>query len=217
MKQRFSTREAWLLGLTQLLESTFKTAGAPIPRHQVKAHHRTADGLNVRFSCGWPSTNRKKRIGECWSKTASRDGHYEIFISPLLEDPLKVAAVVVHELCHAAVDTKCGHKGPFKTLATKIGLEGPMTSTYAGEPLKAKLATMIEQLGPYPHAELMDRDPEKKKQTTRLIKCTCDQCGYVVRTTRAWIEKALPACINIEEHETGKPNIMTAELPQEDN
>jgi len=40
-------------------------------------------------------TNR--RIGECWSYEAAKDGSTQILISPILDDPFRVAGVVVHE------------------------------------------------------------------------------------------------------------------------
>lgn len=33
-----------------------------------------------------------------------------------------------------------------------------------------------------------------KKQTTRMLKCECPQCGYTVRTTRKWLDVAVPVC-----------------------
>lgn len=37
---------------------------------------------------------------------------------------------------------------------------------------------------------------EKRKgvQTTRMIKCECLECGYVVRTSRKWAAMGLPIC-----------------------
>ena len=40
----------------------------------------------------------------------------EVFIAPTLDGP-NAAAVLVHELIHAALDCQHGHKGPFKKLA----------------------------------------------------------------------------------------------------
>lgn len=35
---------------------------------------------------------------------------------------------------------------------------------------------------------------EEQKQPTRLIKCACPNCGYVIRTTRKWMATGLPWC-----------------------
>ena len=32
------------------------------------------------------------------------------------------------------------------------------------------------------------------KQTTRLLKCQCDICGYTVRVTRKWLDIGAPHC-----------------------
>jgi hypothetical protein len=33
-----------------------------------------------------------------------------------------------------------------------------------------------------------------KKQSTRMVKCECPDCGYIVRTTRKWLEEGAPIC-----------------------
>ena len=34
-----------------------------------------------------------------------------------------------------------------------------------------------------------------KKQTTRMLKCVCSECGYVARTTAKWLETVgAPLC-----------------------
>jgi len=32
------------------------------------------------------------------------------------------------------------------------------------------------------------------KQTTRLVKCVCPDCGYTIRVTRKWLDTGLPYC-----------------------
>jgi len=178
------TREQWLNQLLDALRPIFQGADAEVPEH-------------VRVSCGWPSkaaTARKnRRIGECWDKEQSSDEHYEIFVSPILSDSLAVADTLVHELVHACVGTKCGHRAPFRRLALAVGLEGEMRSSSAGEDLLLVLKELIKQLGPYPHGEISFPEKEKK-QSTRLLKVECPDCGYTVRTTRKWLEVGLPTC-----------------------
>ena len=66
----------------------------------------------IRASCSWPSksglANKKRRIGEAWSAKNSADQSCEVFISPVLKDPLEVAATLVHELVHCAVGVEAG-------------------------------------------------------------------------------------------------------------
>lgn len=53
---------------------------------------------------------------------------------------------------------------------------------------------MVE-LGEYPHSAINLLDRPTKKQTTRMIKCECEDCGYVARTSNKWIEEAgAPLC-----------------------
>ena len=139
------TRERWLEEFVRRLRPLFKQVDAVLPE-------------KIRVTCGWPSkaarARTKRRIGECWSCTASEDGHYEIFISPILADSLEVSAVLVHELVHAAVGVAAGHKGPFVKLMNRIGLVGKPTATEAGDELKEKLRKIVNSIGQYPHAAI---------------------------------------------------------------
>jgi hypothetical protein len=177
-----TTREQWLVHLAQLLRPEFTRAGLPLPS-------------NIRFSCGWPGAgSRHARIGECWHVSASADRTFEIFISPALSDPLRVGDVLVHELCHAAAGLEAGHTGAFRRCARALGLTGPMRATVASASLQARLQALQPELGPYPHARLDAADRPTKKESTRLIKVICPECGYTIRVTRKWIAAGLPVC-----------------------
>lgn len=178
------TREAWLTRLTEELRPVFQTAGYPLPE-------------KIRAACGFPSrgalANKKRSIGEAWSCDQSDDAHYETFVSPMLSDPIDVAAVQVHELCHCAAGLACKHKKPFCTIAKAVGLEGKMTATVASDYLREKLAAMVEVIGPYPHAKLV-HSSAPKKQKTRMKKITCPECGYTCRAAKKWMDIGLPTC-----------------------
>lgn len=169
------SREAWLGRALKYCATWMQlNANVVVPEH-------------TRVSCGFPGGgSARKRIGECWPDSASADASTEIFISPVLADAQTVLATLLHEAIHAAVGCVYGHKGPFKRVAVLCGLTGKMTATVASETLKPVLDQWSAELGSYPHAalSLMGR----KKQTTRLVKCKCEACGYVVRTTRKWID-----------------------------
>jgi hypothetical protein len=113
------TREEWLHQLTGKLRPLFNVTGIELPEH-------------IAVACGWPSKNarrgRAQRIGECWRAECSQAGRPEIFISPVLADPIEVGHVLVHELIHAALPD-AGHRAPFKRAATKLGLTSKMTAT----------------------------------------------------------------------------------------
>lgn len=181
----YRTREEWLEAAVVDLRVDFKRLGFPIPKA-------------VAVACGWPATGglaaKRRRIGECWSAKASRGGRFEIFVSPWLDEPVRVLDVLVHELCHAAVGLDCGHRGAFKRCAVAVGLTGPKTATVAGKELRERLGTLAGVLCGYPHHSLDKMMSGRKKQGTRLIKVVCEECGYTVRTTQKWLDRGVPTC-----------------------
>jgi hypothetical protein len=178
-----------------------------------------------RVAVGFPSAGLKsKAIGECWDKSVSRDDRFEIFLRPDKDDSTDVAAILAHELIHAAVGLKEGHKGKFATVALGLGFQRPL-NVYKGAPdaLVEWLAPMLAEAGPMPHASLQfrqgaergaggmgrkggegegdgDGEPESsgpKKQTSRLLKACCqaEGCGYTVRVTSKWVDQVgAPHC-----------------------
>ena len=102
---------------------------------------------------------------------------------------MRVLDVLAHEKIHDAVGHEFGHKGPFRKVAKEIGLEGKMTATVAGQKFIDMASPIITMLGEYPHDELVA--PDRKKQTTRMLKFECDTCGLVYRTSNKWRDKVL--------------------------
>jgi len=183
------TREQWLRELTVRLHTEvfsdreFNEQFLVVPQ----------DLPHYRVSCGFPGGgSARKRIGECWSGTSSKDGAVEMFISPFLDEPLRVADILAHEMIHMYLGSEVGHKAPFKRLMLAIGLEGKPTSTNGGPRFIEKVQPILDDMGSYPHAALVKGTGEKK-QTTRLIKVECEDgaCGAVFRITQKWIEYAL--------------------------
>jgi hypothetical protein len=174
-------REQWFNECIQKLRPDFERLGHPLPE-------------KIRASCSWPSksglASKKRRIGEAWSAKNSADQSCEVFISPVLKDPVEVSATLVHELVHCAVGVELGHKGRFARLVKAIGLEGKMTTTRPGESLRARLREITDGIGPYPHAELTHSNAPKT-QGCRLLKVICE-CGCVVRMTRKWLDEVGP-------------------------
>ena len=122
----------------------------------------------------------------------SADGHHEILISPVIDDPLQVFATLVHELSHAATDGD-GHGSRFTKCVRSLWLEGKPTSTVAGDAFKQNFKDLLASLGTYPHAK-MNIDALRKKQSTRMLKASCPACGYTVRLTKTWADQGLPSC-----------------------
>lgn len=177
MTAKFKTREQWLNAFIQKARPHFKRVGHPIPE-------------KVRAAVGFTSKGqRSNRIGECWAKTCSEDETFEIFIVPAMSDASRVADILTHELIHAAVGLEDGHGRIFGRCARALGLEGKLTATVAGAEWHEWADPILEKLGPLPHAALKKGESSgPKKQTTRMIKCTCQSCEFVFRTTKKWIE-----------------------------
>jgi hypothetical protein len=187
-KTKIVNREHWLAQAVTELAPLFTAQGYKVPA--------------VRVSCSWPSikgTARKKfRIGECWDPVASEDKVSQIFISPRLSDPVErfgVLPTLAHEIAHAVVGNKEGHNKVFGKCVRSIGLEGKLTATFGGEAFLKGVAKIVTKLGAYPHAQIKPGYRPGKKQTTRLIKCECGECGYNVRVTRKWLDEVgAPLC-----------------------
>src|SRR5215469_11455027 len=105
-------RQQWLESAVEALRAKFADVGYTVPQ-------------KIRVSIGWPKRAAScGAIGECWSTSASSDGHTEIFISPRLTESVRILDVLAHELDHATVGTDAGHGKAFKQCALKIGLCG---------------------------------------------------------------------------------------------
>ena len=177
-------REDWLSAAVSELRPFFEAVGKPLPK-------------NVRVTCGFPSNaKRSGAIGECWADTASADQTFEVLISPVLDDPLRVFDVLVHELCHSTAGAM-NHGINFQRVASAMHLvpsAGPKgwKATGPGPEFITTFGSIIDSLGPYPHAALTMSN--RKVQTTRMLKAVCPSCGYTVRLTSKWAALGLPSC-----------------------
>lgn len=171
-----ATREAWLNHVAHLMRPMFAKVGFPLPPK-----------IRITMSL----TNKSRAIGVCYDPQCSADGSYEILVRLDRFEPVDVAAILAHELAHAAVGVQAGHKGPFGILARAIGLEGKLTATVPGEAFTRAVQPLLREVGPFPHAALNWGGPRTgpKKQGTRMLKVTCPECGLVARMTRKWIEE----------------------------
>lgn len=209
-------RETWLNLMAEKMAPRFQELGYPLPKFRV--------------AVGWTSSGKVSHIGgECWHSSASADSAFEILVAPILDDSMAIAAVLAHELTHAAAGFEHGHRGDFAKVMKLLGMVPPMTSSVPGPAFKEWAQPFIDELGAIPHAKIMlhqergtrgesaprperkkgepqEADQEeqrpfvggssnqKKKQTTRLKKAECSQCGYTVRLTQKWLEVGPPGC-----------------------
>ena len=179
--KEYMNRETWLNQLAALMAPRFEELGHPLPPFRV--------------SIGFTGAPKMAgAIGVCYHSKLSADGHFEIFIVPKMAKPDEVAAVLAHELTHAGVGFKCGHKGDFALVVAALGFERPFTHLKIGPELKKWVDGLLATLPPFPHAALAqdieqtEGEPgedggdddgertssnEKKKQTTRMLKATC--------------------------------------------
>jgi hypothetical protein len=206
---KYKTREEWLNAACALMKPYVESKGGK--------------WVPVRVSVGWPSKNalssKKRAIGQCWSPECSADKTTEIFISPCLGEATGTDGAILtllHELVHAVVGNKCGHRGAFASLARGLGFLPPMTHTPASPELLEYAVGIADQLGPYPHATLDQTKSGIKKQTTRMIKaeCLCAEgegtCGFKIRASRkVLLEIGIPVC---PKHRVG----LFADIPEED-
>ncbi len=177
---KHSSREGWLLAAIDLLRPLFKLKGYQIP-------------ASIQVSCGFASTGtRSHHVGQCWSRKSSSNGHNQIFISPVLHDPVEVLDTLVHELVHAVDDCQHKHGPEFKKIALSLGMKGPMRSADAGPELRQKLQTVAHELGPYPHGQL--KVMHRRKVSKPRPKAKCSKCGYQVPMFRQFLTYGPPLC-----------------------
>jgi hypothetical protein len=195
--QKFNEREAWLASAAVMLQHEV------FPAASIEA--ASWEQRKYRVSCGFPigyrgSRTGKVALGQAFDPSISADGTMEVFINPILDKPLDVIAVLLHELVHVEAGIQCGHRGRFASVARAVGLTGPMTSTVPGDALLPKLQGIVEVLGAYPHAKV---DPNaRKKQGTRLLKLQCSDCGWTARVSglqarRLHAASTCPVCIAV--------------------
>ena len=175
-----STRESWLENAVDMLSPIFKQKGYDMPK--------------VKVSCGFPSTgNKSKHIGQCWGRSSTTEGVNQLFISPVLDEPVQVLDTLVHELVHA-IDDCVHHHGPeFKKIATDIGLQGNMREATAGAWLKEQLTAIAKQLGKYPHTKINLAHSASAKTGPRP-RAKCKKCGYEVTPLKKWLFMGPPLC-----------------------
>jgi hypothetical protein len=176
-------RQNWLRSIADNLAPEFASLGVPLPAFRV--------------TCGFPSTGgtrlrRSRVIGEIHDSSRSADGHCEIFISPVNADSVTVAAVLAHELVHAAVGISQGHNREFGRVARSIGLQGPLTATEAAPAFESKIRRWVTIEGEYPHAAL--NVSGREKQSTRLLKYVCPECGATGRFSALAFKKGQFKC-----------------------
>lgn len=172
-------REQWLTELAKMVEPLFK--GFRLTEYKISCSWPTSRGLSV----------KRRVLGECHAGKHSKAGVHELFITPLLDDPIEVGGVVVHEMAHVGAGVEAQHGPKFVKVCRHVGLtKNKPTSAAPGEKLVEQLKKMAEKLGPYPHKALIHQlRPVKPKKDVTL---RCGGCGCLVRISINWLDKAGP-------------------------
>ena len=164
------TRDQWLASFLELARAIFVDAGKPLP-------------ANVRMAICPPHRAKQKYIGLCWSDAVSEDNGREIWITAAETDPVRVAGIAVHELCHAALPHKVKHGKEFRALATSLGLEGAMRATTEGAMFKLLWGAILRQLGPLPAARFTAGTAVdfRVQRTPKMTNVSCPKCSFVAK------------------------------------
>jgi hypothetical protein len=143
----------------------------------------------VKLSCGFPAQQgaRKKIGAQLIPPAASDDFNAEIFISPEIAESEAVAKLVLPLLAAATTgDFKRG--AAYRSALSRTRLNGERLPEWA--------ASIVAKMPAYPHAAITL--PDRKKQSTRLIKVACTRDNYIVRASRSTVEAMgcpiCPAC-----------------------
>ena len=185
-KAKHKNREAWLEAAVKELTKLFVKIDYEVPA--------------VRVSVGWPGGRGKKAnvIGQCFATKTATDSVSQIFVSPVVVDPLKAVIVVAHEMIHAVDDCKSGHKSGFIKIARELGFTPKWTvatpDTISDE-FKAKLEAIAEKLGAYPHAAIVPTERPVVQKTYQLKAICVYDADYKVRMTQKMADDwGMPLC-----------------------
>ena len=164
------TRDQWLTEFVPLARPIFVDEGRPLP-------------AKVRAAMCPPHHSKQRHIGLCWSDAVTEDNGREIWVTSALTDPVKVAGIMVHELCHAALPHSEKHGKHFGRLARALGLEGPLRATTEGETFRMLWASVLRALGPLPAARFTAGAAVdfRVQRTPRMTNVACPRCGFVAK------------------------------------
>jgi hypothetical protein len=134
--------EVWLHEAVELMRPRFAAAGYVIP----PVH------LSVGFSSAGYRINTKRVIwGMCYTRRMDKDGINQIFIAPLLDDPITVLETLAHELVHAIDDCKHSHGPVFQQISKDLKLTDCRSVNMIDYLETVKFYRwMLDELGRYP-------------------------------------------------------------------
>lgn len=170
------TREEWLTRAAKLILAKVENLGGYKPTGDVR--------VSISFL---PKGRKSVTKGRCYHAAASQGGYREIFISAELTDVREILGTLTHEIGHAVLKDGVGHRKPFKIFCEMVGFDFEKAETaHDGVVWWAWASGFAKELGPIPHKrlDLLNAQGEKKKQSTRMLKCECPDCGLIWRMAR---------------------------------
>ena len=188
-----ANREDWLNAAVDELRPFFSSRGHTLP-------------AEIRVACAYPTNAKRsgfKVLGECIPNTNSADGHYEIFISPILDAPIKVTETLIAQLCRTAkgalnvTTLSYGRVAEAMHILPAGALSNPYKEVSHGQDFINAYQAIIDSLGIYPHAKV--DVSSHKSQGTRMLLARCPTCQCSIRMTAKWVYNAhgdveLPTC-----------------------
>lgn len=146
--------EVWLNEAVELLRPVFAEAGYEIPPVYV----------SVGFSTyGYKPGAKKNIIGVCHASWMTMDGINEIYITPLVTEPVDVIALLVHELIHAVDDCKSSHGPGFQKISRALRCtDNRHVPLNEWRETVERYRAMARQLGRYPRAGVRYRETYKR-------------------------------------------------------
>ena len=189
----YPTREEWLNAAVEELRPFFSSNGHTLP-------------AEIRVATGYPTNAKRsgfKVLGQCIPNTNSADGHYEICVSPQVDNPYKVTEVLIAQLACTAKGALNQANKAYAKVAEAMHIlpagtaSNPYYETSHGVAFDSAYAAIIQSLGTYPHAKV--DVATHKTQGTRLLLAVCPTCGCKIRMTAKWTLNAhgdvdLPTC-----------------------
>ncbi|TQV78515.1 transcription elongation protein SprT [Denitrobaculum tricleocarpae] len=171
-------REDWLREVATAMRGWFDDLGFPLPDFDVRT--------------GFPSVGRRSpNITDSW--TQDNGATYVILVRPDRSEETEVAAALAFQMCRIAVGDRDQHGYLFRHLAISLGLKGTRNESPPGALFKEITKSILETAGPLPSPEIQQIDKDKAPgQTSRMIKVSCSECGYVARVSRKWLSEVGP-------------------------
>jgi hypothetical protein len=182
----------------RVLSEAIKHFGLSVPMDNIVV---TIQSKGRKQALGWFWSNR-------WTPGSEKSNLHEINLSAEYLREHNMGETLIHELAHAE-NHHCGiadtdktgrrHNKKFKSMAEKLGLtvEKSKSLGFAHTALGPEAEKFLSGIKFNRELfELCRIEPETKegKAGSRLVKCQCPDCGYVIRTTRKWIETGFPIC-----------------------